>query len=35
MPTCGVFAITIHSSKWSKFKEAKKELLFFDYPKSV
>jgi phosphohistidine phosphatase len=34
MPTCGVFAITIHTKKWSEFKEAKKELLFFDYPKN-
>lgn len=33
MPTCGVFAISIHAKKWSDFKKAKKEFLFFDYPK--
>ena len=34
MPTCGIFAVTIHSDEWSKFKKAKKEFWFFDYPKS-
>ena len=33
MPTCGIFAIKINSNKWAGFKKAKKELLFFDYPK--
>ena len=35
MPTCGVYAIKIHSKKWTDFKKAKKEFLFFDYPKIV
>jgi len=34
IPTCGVFAVKIHTDKWSNFKEAKKEFLFFDYPKA-
>ena len=33
MPTCGVFAVKINSAKWKDFTNAKKELLFFDYPK--
>jgi phosphohistidine phosphatase len=33
MPTCGVFAIKAQLKKWSDFKKAKKEFLFFDYPK--
>ena len=33
IPTCGVFAIKIHSDTWSDFREAKKEFWFFDYPK--
>ena len=33
MPTCGIFAVQINSAKWKDFKKAKKELLFFDYPK--
>lgn len=33
MPTCGVFAIQAQAGKWKDFKKAKKELLFFDYPK--
>jgi phosphohistidine phosphatase len=35
MPTCGVFAVQINCKTWSEFKQAKKELLFFDYPKNV
>ena len=34
IPTCGVFAIKIHSDTWSDFREAKKEFWFFDYPKA-
>jgi phosphohistidine phosphatase len=34
IPTCGVFAIKIDSNSWKKFKEAKKEFWFFDYPKA-
>jgi phosphohistidine phosphatase len=35
MPTCGIFAIRIHSKKWAEFKSAIKEFLFFDYPKKA
>ena len=34
MPTCGIFAISIDTKKWSDFKKAKKQFLFFDYPKN-
>ena len=34
IPTCGVFAVKIDASKWSDFKDAKKEFWFFDYPKA-
>jgi phosphohistidine phosphatase len=33
MPTCAVFAIQINAETWKEFKEAKKNFLFFDYPK--
>jgi phosphohistidine phosphatase len=33
MPTCSVFAVKVHTNNWSEFKTAKKEFLFFDYPK--
>ncbi|MEO6731198.1 MAG: histidine phosphatase family protein [Ferruginibacter sp.] len=33
MPTCGVYAIKVQTNKWADFKKAKKEFLFFDYPK--
>lgn len=33
MPTCGVFAIEVHTKKWASFMKAKKKFLFFDYPK--
>ncbi|MBX2931506.1 MAG: histidine phosphatase family protein [Chitinophagaceae bacterium] len=33
MPPCGVFAIKIHTTTWNDFLTAKKEYLFFDYPK--
>ena len=35
VPTCGIFAVSIEAKKWSKFKEAKKKFLFFDYPKAL
>ena len=35
LPTCGVFAIQVQIKKWADFKKAKKEFLFFDYPKLV
>jgi len=33
MPTCSVFAVKINTDKWSDFRLAKKEFLFFDYPR--
>ena len=33
MPTCSVYAIQVQTSKWADFKKAKKEFLFFDFPK--
>ncbi|MCW3092188.1 MAG: histidine phosphatase family protein [Ferruginibacter sp.] len=35
MPTGSVFAVQIHLKKWADFRKAKKEFLFFDYPKLV
>jgi len=34
IPTCGIFAINIDTNEWKNFREAKKEFLFFDYPKA-
>jgi phosphohistidine phosphatase len=33
MPTCGVFAVSANITDWSGFAKAKKDFLFFDYPK--
>lgn len=33
MPTCSIFALKINTNKWSDFKKAKKDFLFFDFPK--
>jgi len=33
MPTCAVFALQINISNWKDFAKAKKDFLFFDYPK--
>jgi len=33
MPTCGVFAVKINADEWKDFRSAKKEFLFFDYPR--
>jgi len=33
MPTCGVLAVKVETDKWKEFRTAKKEFLFFDYPK--
>ena len=33
MPTCGIFAVSFDDS-WKNFVKAKKEYLFFDYPKN-
>lgn len=35
IPTCGIFAVTVEAKKWNKFRGAKKEFLFFDYPKAM
>jgi len=35
IPTCGIFAVSIETKKWNKFREAKKNFLFFDYPKAL
>ncbi len=34
MPTCGVFAASIQIKKWNEFKNADREMLFFDFPKN-
>ena len=34
MPTTAIVAIKIHADKWDKFRAAKKEFWFFDYPKA-
>lgn len=34
MPTCAVFAVSADTEKWEQFAWAKKEALFFDYPKN-
>ncbi|MGN6603078.1 MAG: SixA phosphatase family protein [Ginsengibacter sp.] len=34
MPTCAVFALEVKLKNWKDFREAKKEFLFFDYPKN-
>ena len=33
MPTCAIFAVSADIKEWSCFIKAKKEFLFFDYPK--
>ena len=33
VPTCGVYGVQAPIKKWVDFKKAKKEFLFFDYPK--
>jgi len=33
MPTCGIFAVSADTPDWAGFNKAKKEFLFFDYPK--
>ncbi len=34
MPTCGVFALQANITHWKDFARAKKEFLFFDWPKN-
>ncbi len=33
MPTCGIFAIKIHTNTWQDFESAQKEFWFFNAPK--
>jgi len=33
MPTCSIFAVKADVNNWKDFVKAKKEFLFFDYPK--
>lgn len=35
IPTCGVFALKADCDSWEQFRNAKKEFLFFDYPKNL
>jgi phosphohistidine phosphatase len=35
IPTTGIFAVKAGCKHWSDFKNAKKEFLFFDYPKNT
>ncbi|MBI3233023.1 MAG: histidine phosphatase family protein [Bacteroidetes bacterium] len=35
MPTCGIFAVSADVTDWAGFNKAKKEFLFFDYPKKT
>ena len=35
MPTCSVFAVQADVDNWSAFGKAKKQFLFFDYPKNM
>ena len=34
MPTCGLFALEF-DGQWPEFEKAKKNFLFFDYPKRI
>jgi phosphohistidine phosphatase len=34
IPTCGIFAVSAQCNTWADFKNAPKEFLSFDYPKS-
>lgn len=34
MPTCGIFAVSADITNWTGFNKAKKEFVFFDYPKN-
>jgi phosphohistidine phosphatase len=35
MPTCAVFAVKVNCNNWKDFAKAKKDFLFFDYPKLI
>jgi phosphohistidine phosphatase len=34
MPTCGIFAVAVNIKHWREFSKAKKDFLFFNYPKN-
>jgi phosphohistidine phosphatase len=34
MPTCGIFAVKVHTDSWQDFMNAEMEFDFFDYPKA-
>lgn len=34
MPTCGIFAVRANTDSWKEFEVAKREFLFFDFPKN-
>lgn len=34
MPTCSIFSIKVFTNNWAEFTKAKKEFLFFDFPKN-
>ncbi len=33
VPTCGMFGVQVKTEHWIEFESAKKEFLFYDYPK--
>lgn len=35
MPTAAVFAVSAETDDWKNFREAKKKMLFFEYPKKL
>jgi len=35
MPTCAIFAIQADIEQWKDFEKAKRQFLFFDYPKNA
>ncbi len=35
MPTCGIFGVSMPIDSWKHFATAKKQFLFFDYPKNI
>ena len=35
MPTCSIFAVKVFTNNWADFTKAKKEFLFFDFPKNI
>jgi phosphohistidine phosphatase len=35
MPTCSIFAVQTSITKWKDFAKAKREFLFFEYPKGI